>query len=163
MSRLQSFILTTTFLVCLAVGLWASQRSVTVKSTLATFPIVANDAGPPIDAEETVVIPAVANEPSVSPRRLTDEDALPAADHPVRRAIDRLMPKASAEERQIWFEEFRDLPVTAVEDLLRLRKESNDTAALQNFPDVLRSETIPNSSSVSLRYNDTRHCCNRTC
>lgn len=130
MSRLQSFILTTTFLVCLAVGLWASQRSINVKSPLATTTVVADDAGPPLESEFSDVIPAVANEPSVSPRRLTDEDALPAADHPVRRAIDRLMPKASVEERQIWFEEFRELPVSAVEDLLKLRKDSNAATPL---------------------------------
>jgi flagellar basal body rod protein FlgG len=152
MTRLQSFIVALTLVVCLGVGLLASQRS-TPKSPVASD----DEPLPPLELPD--VVPAVATEPVVSPRKLTADDAAPATDHPVRRAIDRLMPNASAEERQIWFEELRGLPVNAVEDLLRLRKESNATAPLRTAPEPIAtdlSDSIPNSLlryRVVLRHN----------
>ncbi|OYW18135.1 MAG: hypothetical protein B7Z52_05590, partial [Burkholderiales bacterium 12-64-5] len=41
----------------------------------------------------------------------------------VRRAIDQLLPEASEEEREIWFQQFRDTPPGIVEDLLRMRRD----------------------------------------
>lgn len=58
------------------------------------------------------------------PRPLSDrETSLAGEDHPVRRMIERLLPDASAEERDIWFDELRELPAASVEDLLRFRRQ----------------------------------------
>lgn len=153
MMRLQSFIVTLTLAVCLGVGFFASQRSSSPTTSVVSadpFPplVTAMADGSPPPLEPSEVIPAVANEPAVSPRKLTADDAAPATVHPVRRTIDRLMPNASQEERQIWFEELRGLPVSAVEDLLRLRKESDLAAPLRSSPDPLPS--ITNDAADSL-------------
>ncbi len=137
MTRLQSIVGVVTLAVCLGVGLWACQRPLSSKAhtsvRLKSVSVGETPDGLPTgEHSEPDLVLAMATEPAVSPRKLTADDAAPATDHPVRRAIDRLMPHANAEERQIWFEELRNLPVNAVEDLLRLRKESNVTTPLQS-------------------------------
>lgn len=44
-------------------------------------------------------------------------------DDAVRGVIDRELPAATPEERQIWFEELRRLPPAAVADMLRIRRQ----------------------------------------
>lgn len=133
MTRLQSFIVALTLMVCLGVGLWASQRALPSKTVRASEPAPLSPI-PPDPVQQSEIIPATASEPALSPRKLTADDAAPATNHPVRRAIDRLMPTATDEERRIWFDELRELPVSAVEDLLRLRTESNLTAPTLSTP-----------------------------
>lgn len=41
----------------------------------------------------------------------------------VRETINRLLPKASAEEREIWFQQFKNFPPGVVEDMLQFRQE----------------------------------------
>lgn len=150
MTRFQSVIVASTLVVCLGVGLWASQRTsraIPVDSTEPS-PLLLAVAEESLIEDQPGIVPAVATESAVSPRKLTTDDAAPVKDHPVRRTIDRLMPNASAEERQIWFEELQSLPVSAVEDLLRLRKESDLAAPLRSTPDPLPPVTNDLTDSI---------------
>jgi flagellar basal body rod protein FlgG len=47
----------------------------------------------------------------------------------VRSVIDRLLPNASAEERDIWYQQLKDLPPGIVEDLLQLRRQMPEAGA----------------------------------
>lgn len=66
--------------------------------------------------------------PPDAPEPSSPADAEPAArpaghERGVRSIIDRELPHATAEERDIWFEQFKDLPPGIVEDLLNVRKQ----------------------------------------
>lgn len=79
---------------------------------LGTF--VVSTAAPPKPLVET----------DVTPQRLEVEPARPAA-HPVRKIIEQLMPQATQEARDIWFEQMKDLPPGVVADMLNFRKQAN--------------------------------------
>jgi hypothetical protein len=83
--------------------------------------------------------PAPVVDSDVAPQRLDNEPARPAV-HPVRKIIEQMIPKATQEERDIWFEQMRDLPPGVVADMLNFRKQANASAPLSNQPQVLLAE-----------------------
>ncbi len=72
----------------------------------------------------------------------------------VRRAIEQLLPEASAEEREIWYQQFQDTPPGIVEDLLRMRRDigGSQSDAWSPPPGVspqpLYAEGLPSPASV---------------
>ncbi len=134
MTRLHSLLIALTLLACLAVGLWASRRPESprlhaappaVESRLATEPLA---LAIPDASDEDIILATLAEDSKtaeeITPRKLTDNDAAPAGDHPIRRIIARELPESAEEERQIWFDELQHLPLSAVEDLLKVRRQA---------------------------------------
>lgn len=134
MTRLHSLLIALTLLACLAVGLWASRRPESprlhaappaVESRLVAEPLA---LAIPDASDEDIILATLAEGPKaveeITPRKLTDSDAAPDGNHPVRRIIARELPETTEEERQIWFEELQHLPLSAVEDLLKVRRQA---------------------------------------
>ncbi len=83
-------------------------------------------------AEPQLLEPPVESESSTpsSPEPADPEAGDPAPrNSEVRSVIDRLLPKASPEERDIWYQQLKDLPPGIVEDLLQLRRQMPDAGA----------------------------------
>lgn len=88
-------------------------------------------------SEGTLVSVAAADEPVSAPARLVDPAPVPSDEPPliepspdvtannaaVRSVIEKQLPSATAEEREIWYNQLKNLPPGAVEDILRFRQE----------------------------------------
>lgn len=142
MTRLQSCIGVLTVLACLAVGIWASQRPASpeliteIGPARLIFPPVETVAHTTADSDEAL-IQAIIDEESataaeVIPRKLTVDDEKSAADHPLRQLLTRELQNATPEEREIWFEQLRSLPLSAAEDVLKIRRNAEPLTRLQD-------------------------------
>jgi len=105
----------------LACGVLVSGLSATRVQRPTSIPTPAADAVSPRDR---VTLASYADE-AEPPRRLAVEETPP--DSPkqaaVRDVIDRLLKDASPDEREIFFEELKNLPPGVVEDLLNVRRQ----------------------------------------
>lgn len=138
MTRWQSFIGISTLLVCLIVGLWASQRppSPELIAEIAPASRKTQPVEPPepipAKSDDALIEEILSDEPgastTVAPRKLVADEDGSVAEHPVARLLVKELPDATEEERQIWFEELRDLPLSAVQDVLKVRRNARPLA-----------------------------------
>ncbi|MDX1966619.1 MAG: hypothetical protein SFV23_05560 [Planctomycetaceae bacterium] len=107
-----------------ALGTWAATRG---RGVVPVLPLMQIE--PPNIGVEPAVLPEAAEPlpddslddlPPPTSARAGNSAAASAA---VRRAIETLLPNASAEEREIWYQQFQDTPPGIVEDLLRMRRD----------------------------------------
>ncbi len=155
MTRLQSFMGIVTLLACLIVGLWASQRSPSDDLIVEIPPATrsADRTKPPVasspDADDALIDELIRDESAspekIAPRKLSMDDDSSNDQHPVARLLAREMPDSSAEERQIWFDELRHLPLSAVADVLKIRRSATPLMG------VVGSPTTPQEISSARR------------
>lgn len=116
---------------------------------LAPGPVLANElprllpTTPSVEGAPLAAIPGAESAP--------DKAGLPETerDHEVRATINRLLPQASADEREIWFQQFRELPPGVVEDLLKLRRDTHGGGKPLWSDTSLMSPTILNGTRAA--------------
>jgi len=158
MTQLQSVIGIATLTACLVVGMWASRRPPSSDLIAEIAPAQRNvdqvkpSVGPSPDTDDALIEELLRDEPAsgdkIEPRKLAVDHEQPEDQHPVARLIARELPDASQEERQIWFEEWRHLPLSAVEDMLKVRRQAS---SLDDVRDPIAPQQIKPHAPLAIR------------
>lgn len=125
-------------------GTWlrAGNGTPPAEDVSAPGPLLANELPrllPSVPGADAVPL---ATAPGEEPSSSVPSPAATERDQGVRETINRLMPQASVEEREIWFQQFRDLPPGVVEDLLKFRRDTQGGGSPLWGDNSLMSPTI---------------------